>query len=679
MTDETSRVGTTLGPYRIDALLGRGGMGEVYQAYDTVKDRTVALKLLSPHLVDNEEFRSRFMTESRTAARLSEPHIIPIHDFGEIDGLLFIDMRLVEGEDLRTILKKGPIPPARAANIVSQIANALDAAHRGGLVHRDVKPDNILIDENDFAYLVDFGIAHGVGDTSMTIAGTALGSLAYMAPERFGDQQAGPAADTYSLACVFYESLTGRQPFVGSSTEALITAHLTKQPPTIGIALDPVITFGMGKDPTSRYGSTKEFARAISRAVATMSPAAQNTVVPQQRATSASQRPTAGIPPQNQGPAPIRPVFPGVSSNPSGPSGPSGVPRPSGPQHAPIPQRAPVTQRPPVTPAPTTPAVARTSGPQYTPNPQSGPTPSGPQNQPVSSGFAAVSTSGPVGGSAPLHFAGLPPNLSGPQGLPPKGKSNTRTILIVAAVALLVVILGTVGIIAAARGGDDPDNNGNGTTTPPAASTVSCTYRTAEVKGPTSPKPAALQPNTGTSTIDLDTSQGSVAMTLNHAKAPCNSGAVKSLAKAGYYDNTTCHRLSTIGGYLICGDPTGSQAGSPGWASPDELPKDLTSTGKNDSKGRAQVTYPRGTIAIVNTDPTTRPNASAGTGAAMFILTTKPMDLTPLYSVVGTLDDASLAILDRIVAGGFTPAKQGDEFGRPTTPVVISTATVKAS
>lgn len=172
-----SRVNTRFGPYRLDELLGRGGMGEVYRAYDTAKDRVVALKLLKTGLAHDEVFQERFRRESHAAARLGEPHVIPIHDWGEIDGVLFIDMRLVEGEDLRALLRRESVlSPARSVSIVEQVAAALDAAHRQGLVHRDIKPENILVSENDFAYLVDFGIAHAAEDTHLTQAGTAIGT-----------------------------------------------------------------------------------------------------------------------------------------------------------------------------------------------------------------------------------------------------------------------------------------------------------------------------------------------------------------------------------------------------------------------------------------------------------------------------------------------------------------------
>lgn len=158
-----SRVGTTFGKYSITRLLGRGGMGEVYEAFDNDKNRTVALKILADQYSHDTTFRTRFQRESHAAAVLQEPHVIPIHDWGEIDGNLYIDMRLVQGVTLSDLTARGPLPPARAVAIVTQIAAALDAAHAAGLIHRDIKPQNIIVTPADFAYLVDFGIAESQG------------------------------------------------------------------------------------------------------------------------------------------------------------------------------------------------------------------------------------------------------------------------------------------------------------------------------------------------------------------------------------------------------------------------------------------------------------------------------------------------------------------------------------
>jgi serine/threonine kinase PknH len=272
--------GSTFGKYRLERLLGRGGMGEVHEAFDTSKDRTVALKILNDDLARDEEFRTRFQRESRAAAMLDEPHVIPIHDWGEIEGNLYIDMRLVRGENLHDMLKRGPLEPARAVAIIRQVAAALDAAHAQGLIHRDIKPQNILVTgADDFAYLIDFGIAESRGDTRLTSTGSAIGSFSHIAPERFSDRPATPAVDTYSLAGVLYEALTGQAPFKGGSIEQVIAAHISSPAPRpsalnprVPAALDDVIARGMAKDPDDRYASPGALARAAERALGDTSP-----------------------------------------------------------------------------------------------------------------------------------------------------------------------------------------------------------------------------------------------------------------------------------------------------------------------------------------------------------------------------------------------------------------------
>ncbi len=276
MSTGSSRVGSTFGKYILKRLLGKGGMGEVYEAYDNEKRRSVALKILAEQYSHDEQFRTRFQRESYAAAVLQEPHVIPIHDWGEIDGNLYIDMRLVKGQTLHELIEKGPIEPQRAVAIVNQVAQALDAAHAERLIHRDVKPQNIIITPGDFAYLLDFGIAEAQGDTRLTVAGYQIGSFDYMAPERFGDQPTTPAADVYSLACVLHEALTGKRPFPGGSVEQIMGAHITSPPPrphtvnpSVPIAFDDIITRGMAKDPDDRYGSAGALGRAAQRALET--------------------------------------------------------------------------------------------------------------------------------------------------------------------------------------------------------------------------------------------------------------------------------------------------------------------------------------------------------------------------------------------------------------------------
>ena len=275
MTGPTSREGTDFGRYRLRRLIGRGGMGEVYEAEDTEKDRIVALKLLPEGVSHDPVFRKRLQREAHSAGRLQEPHVVPIHDYGEIDGVLFVDMRMINGADLRKILKNhGPMTPARAVAIVRQIASALDAAHESGIMHRDVKPENILITGDDFAYLVDFGIANAASDEKLTEMGTAVGTYAYMAPERFTSDEVTYRADVYALTCVLHECLTGSQPYPGDSVSTVITAHLmqpipvpSRARPGIPTAFDGVVSRGMAKKPADRFASAGDLAAAATDAL----------------------------------------------------------------------------------------------------------------------------------------------------------------------------------------------------------------------------------------------------------------------------------------------------------------------------------------------------------------------------------------------------------------------------
>ncbi|OBJ10885.1 serine/threonine-protein kinase [Mycobacterium sp. 1465703.0] len=268
------------GRYLLMEVIGEGGMGTVYKAHDTIIDRNVAVKVLSTELGAEPGFRERFRREAHTAARLTEPHIIPIHDTGEVDGRLYLVMPIINGIDVATLLKRETLmTPQRTVVVIEQLAAALDAAHDAGLVHRDIKPSNALITNRDFTYLIDFGIAHDVAASRVTKTGAIIGTLAYMAPERFTDGVADARADVYSLTCMLHECLTGAQPYPGDSAEQQITAHLTLSPPkpaalnpAIPAAFDEVIARGMAKRPTDRFASAGELASAA-RAAAEFSQA----------------------------------------------------------------------------------------------------------------------------------------------------------------------------------------------------------------------------------------------------------------------------------------------------------------------------------------------------------------------------------------------------------------------
>ncbi|GAA5067910.1 serine/threonine-protein kinase [Nocardia callitridis] len=254
------------GGYLLERLLGKGGMGQVWLAHDVEAAHWVALKLLPTELAADARYRKRFEREAEVVSRLRNPHIPGVHRFGELDGRLFIDMEYIEGEDLAsTLAAHGPMPPAVAVGILGQVAEALDTAHRAGLVHRDVKPSNIVVNPSGFTFLIDFGIAHGFGRSTSTTTGLAIGTMAYMAPERFAGT-ADARSDVYSLACVLYECLTGARPYGDTDPAQQMHAHLMTAPPRaravnpkVPGGLDAVIARGMAKNPEERYSTAADF------------------------------------------------------------------------------------------------------------------------------------------------------------------------------------------------------------------------------------------------------------------------------------------------------------------------------------------------------------------------------------------------------------------------------------
>ena len=429
---QDSRVGSMFGPYHLKRLLGRGGMGEVYEAEHTVKEWTVAVKLMSDTFSKDPVFRERMKREARIAGRLQEPHVVPIHDYGEIDGQMFMEMRLIEGTDLDSVLKRfGPLTPPRAVAIITQIASALDAAHAAGVMHRDVKPPNILVTRDDFAYLVDFGIASATTDEKLTQLGTAVGTWKYMAPERFSNDEVTYRADIYALACVLHESLTGSPPYRADSASTLVTAHLMDpipQPSAVrsGIpkAFDGVIARGMAKKPEDRFASAGDLALAAHEALSDPD---------QDHAANILRRSQEATLPAGSTLTPA-PTLASTEMDPA----PSPVPAANTPPPAP----------PAQTPAPPYPGAGPSSGP--IPRPSQPGQPWGPPSGPIPAASpptpAYYQANNPNWGTPP---PGTPPpqQPSGPTpwNQPPKPKRNPWPIIAAAAVVLVVVVSG-VGI-----------------------------------------------------------------------------------------------------------------------------------------------------------------------------------------------------------------------------------------
>jgi serine/threonine-protein kinase len=279
-------IGAHVGSYHVLEMIGRGGMAEVYRARDDRLGRQVALKILAPHLLYDERFRLRFARESRTVASIDHPHIIPIFEAGEADGMLFIAMRLVAGRDLRMLLiEEGVLPLDRVGLLFTQVASALDAAHEHGLVHRDVKPANILIaggsrtgdsgEHPEHVYLTDFGLTKSTTSMSgLTSQGNFVGTPRYIAPEQITGDQVDGRCDLYALACVVYESLAGVPPFERDTQLGLIYAHvsdearpLTTHRPDLPPEVDVVMARALAKSPASRQATCAEFVREFREAL----------------------------------------------------------------------------------------------------------------------------------------------------------------------------------------------------------------------------------------------------------------------------------------------------------------------------------------------------------------------------------------------------------------------------
>lgn len=263
--------GAEFAGFRIERTLGHGGMGIVYLAREVRLDRLVALKVIRSELAEDERFRARFRDESRTAASIEHPRVVTVFGAGERDGLIFVSMRYVPGRDLgRLITARGALSPDHAASLIAQVADGLDAVHEAGLVHRDVKPANVLVgDDGPTAYLTDFGLAKVAASTSgLTATGEVIGTIDYMAPEQIEGRRVDARTDVYALGCVLFHAVTGQVPFPERESSSKMWAHLNEPPPAVGsgdggrAALDPVIRRAMAKEPSQRFPSAGDLGRA---------------------------------------------------------------------------------------------------------------------------------------------------------------------------------------------------------------------------------------------------------------------------------------------------------------------------------------------------------------------------------------------------------------------------------
>jgi serine/threonine-protein kinase len=282
-------ISTEFAGYRIDRRIGRGGMGVVYLATDLSLERSVALKVLAEELAREPGFQRRFVGESKLAASLDHPNVIPIYSAGEYDGVLYIAMRFVPGHDLRTLLREEQrLAPERAARLVAQVGSALDAAHAHGLVHRDVKPANVLMTAQDHVYLTDFGLSKRVAtDSDATRTGMVLGTLDYIAPEQIRGEQIGPFTDVYALGCMAVHLLTGQVPFPVDTEEGKLWAHFSEKPPApserapeLGKRFDALVARAMAKRPADRFATAGELGEAMLAAAGTSAPARRRRPAP---------------------------------------------------------------------------------------------------------------------------------------------------------------------------------------------------------------------------------------------------------------------------------------------------------------------------------------------------------------------------------------------------------------
>ena len=535
--------GSMVGGYRIDELISRGGMGVVYRATNVALNRIYALKVLAPELAEDEQFRERFKRETRIAASLHHPNIVGIDYAGEHEGLLFFVMDYVTGTDLRDVLlKKGALDPARAVDLLEQCASALDAAHRRGLVHRDVKPGNILItvkDGEEHAYLTDFGLAKKFDTASgMTAKGLMVGTVDYMAPEQITGSRTDARTDVYALGCVFFQMLTGKVPYERENSVATLFAHVHEPPPPLeGEIMDtypafvPVLEKAMAKESSERYFSAGDFARDAAAALKGMRSNAPPTIV-------------------GTGDATPLPVGADTPPEPAGADSPEAVPEPA--EDVPEPAED--------VPEPFAPEVTRLSDPTSPPADVAVPAAAA-----TSMSGGEPPAAGPTGGhTAPPPPPPAPPGTGG-RGREggAAGRSPKRLLL---PLAIVVLVAGAVVALIASSSG------GGGSSTPPGKP-FAATARPVPTNRVTGSGTASLRLNGDAVSVTVDTNgllDGSPHLMHIHAGG---KGQCPPASAAGLHNG---HRaISTTDGGPFYGPPQAA----------------LTSTG--DTSAKSIVAFPR--------------------------------------------------------------------------------------
>jgi serine/threonine protein kinase len=508
-------VGSQIAGYRLEEQIGRGGMAVVFRAHDSRLDRRVALKILAPELARDEAFRQRFIRESRAAAAVDHPHIIPVFEAGEAAGVLFIAMRYVQGGDVRTLLdEEGTQTPARVVGIVTQVASALDAAHSHGLVHRDVKPANMLLDSTagsgrpDHVYLSDFGLSkQSLSSSGLTGTGQFLGTLDYVAPEQIEGRPVDGRTDLYALAGAAFEMLGGVPPFKRDQGLAVLWAQISEQPPPLTQrrpdlppAVDQVMAKALAKTPRDRYSHCLDFAAALRESCGLRPEDSSDPGGPAQPVaggpSARPRQPTEVAAPSGPAGQPAPPRQPTEVAMPSGPAAPPRPPTevaaPSGPAGQPAPPRQPTEvaapSGPAAGPAPAEEAAAARSAELSGPPTEAARIPGAKGStkpgltEPAPPGGTAA-PGGARGGYGPVPGFGPPADPGQASGYrpPPRPWYRSRGVVALAAAAVVVILLGGGYFLIGGGSGTGTGTGGGGGAPPlklPGCTTATASART---------------------------------------------------------------------------------------------------------------------------------------------------------------------------------------------------------